>query len=876
MMVGCKQKSFMNFRSYKNRIFLSVLLCLLALTNIILAQQPTITKKLPPVNSPREQKIDVKHIALDLKFDWKNKQAFGTSTITFSPIKPVDKINLDAGMLSINSIMLNSNSLKFNYDGGDKNDGLEINLDRIYQSNETIKIIIDYRTNKVNEIDPNNLGGNNGNGLRFNQPTTDDPIKIREIWSNGDPESNRYWFPGYDSPDDLRTTEFIATVDKSLTVISNGTLVRTKVNNDGTQTFHWKMETPYANHLTSFAVGEFVNVKKTYNGIELNNFGSTREKDWINASTERLPDMVRFFSEKTGVKYPYPSYSQVFVQDIGSFTNNMNLSTITENMVDDYPTHADYFYLWDSTEAEALAGQWFGNYLSVRNWSNVWLNKSFAHYFSRLYDEHKNGNANWLLWINVFDQAAYFGDWNAGIRRPVVTGNFENTELFVNDNYSTIRGAMVLKMLHKQLGEENWWKAIRHYVKTNANKSVKTDDFQKAIEESTGEKMDWFFEQWIYKMGHPVFEVIKKYDSAKKQLMLNVKQVQTIDKADVYPQTDFFQGKIEIEIDGKIKQVWLKPQFENTFTFAAETSPKFVNFDYENTWIKEIKFEKQLDELLAVIEKSNDVLAKRTAITESAKIWKDEKTSANDKIKILNALQKTILSNEYWRLRNFAMFQLAGLNPSDEAVVPTLLTIIKTEKSWFKANAILLLGNTKNPNYADLYINALNDASFRVINQAAIALGKTKSPKAYPELVKLVDKPSMKSQSLLCALAGLKELGDPRGFDIAYNALSTLKLPRWRLPGIPPTWDYRGSAADTIKSLGKSEKAFPMIFDRFKNSLNENDLNGIFYNIVLIVLLADSRGQDAFDLLKVKFKDDVNILKAINQYETQFKETIIK
>jgi aminopeptidase N len=78
----------------------------------------------------------------------------------------------------------------------------------------------------------------------------------------GEPESNRYWFPGYDSPNDFRTTEFTATVDKSLTVISNGSLVETRDNPDGTRTFHWKMDTPYANYLTSFVVGEYVDVKQ--------------------------------------------------------------------------------------------------------------------------------------------------------------------------------------------------------------------------------------------------------------------------------------------------------------------------------------------------------------------------------------------------------------------------------------------------------------------------------------------------------------------------------------------------------------------------------------------------------------------------------------
>lgn len=866
----------MRFRTNINGLSTSLLFIVFTFSGFGLAQQPQEIKKLPPVNLTRSRTIDVKHIAIDLRFDWQKRQAFGTTIITLSPLNPTSQISLDAGMLTINSIKLNGTLLKFDYAGGDKNDNLKITLDRNYQANEEATVKIDYRTTWVNEVDPNGLsgGGNTGKGLRFSQPTSNDPLKPWEIWSIGDPESNRYWFPSFDSPNDWRTTEFTATVDKKLTVISNGKLSQTKDNTDGTRTFRYKTDTPYANHLTSFAVGEFVNVKKNFDGIELNNFGYAREKDWVDASTERLPDMVKFFSEKTGVKFPFPSYSQVFVQDIGGFSSNMNVSTITENMVDDFATHADYLYLWDLTEAEALAGQWFGNYVTAGDWSDAWLNRGFAHHLNCLYTDQKNGRAEWLLWVHNFDQATYFADWNSGIRRPVVTKHYADASTMSNDNYSAIRGGLVLNLLRKHLSEENWWKAIRHFVKNYGGKSVTTEDFRRAVNEATGEQLDWFFDQWLYKMGHPIFEVSKKYADGK--LTIFVIQTQKIDKSNEYPQAEFFQGKIEIEIDGKIETIWLKPQSENRLTFILPNPPKFVTFDYENTWIRELKYEQPFDELLAQFQNTKDALARQSAMLGLVKIAKDAKTSGEDKAKVFKALQNLVLGNAYWRVRLGALSQLVGLNPADESTISTLLSVIKKDKSWIKANAIAFLGNTKNPKYTDLYLNALNDESFRVINSAAIALGKTKDARAFDALVKLKDKPSMKSQTMLSALAGLKELGDPRGFDIAYKALADLSLPRWRLSSIPPTWDYRDSAAALIKSLGRSDRAYPLIFERFKKSMAENDLNGIFNNVLLIIALADTRGQEAFDLLKVKFKDDANLMTIINQFEAQFKDAIKK
>ncbi|MBP6661103.1 MAG: hypothetical protein KA174_10490, partial [Chitinophagales bacterium] len=239
----------------------------------VFAQQDSI-KKLPSMHKQRNNNIDIKHIALNLRFNWQKKQAIGIATITLSPTIASNQIALDAGMLTINSIVLqNGTALKYKYDESDKDNALNITLDRIYNANEEVTIVIDYHTNQVNEIDPNNLSGSNGKGLRFSQPTSNDPIKPKEIWSIGEPHSNHYWFPCYDAPNDLRTTEFIATVDKQLTVISNGNLVETIVNTDGTRTFHYITDIPYANHLTSFVVGEFIDVQQEYDGIQLHNYG---------------------------------------------------------------------------------------------------------------------------------------------------------------------------------------------------------------------------------------------------------------------------------------------------------------------------------------------------------------------------------------------------------------------------------------------------------------------------------------------------------------------------------------------------------------------------------------------------------------------------
>lgn len=842
----------------------------------LVAQQDSM-KTLPTMNWSRAHNTDIKHIALDLQFDWKKKQVQGVASISFTLFHAAEKISLDAGMLTINSIRIKDGAdLSYNYDGSDKDDALQISLDRIYKTGEEITIQINYHSNYVNEVDPNNLGGSNGKGLRFSMPSTSDPLKPREIWSIGESQSNRYWFPCYDAPNDLRTTEFTAKVDRHLTFISNGELLSKTENNDSSVTYHYKTTIPYANHLTSFVVGEFSDIPQQYNRVHLHNYGHPKEQAYVKASTVLLPDMMDYFSRKIGVAYPYSSYAQIFVQDMGSFTSNNGIAAITENMVDDYPTHADYYYLWDLTEAEALAQQWFGNYICAGDWRDAWLNKSLAHYMNALYNEQKNGKEEFLIWQLNFDQSTYLYDWSSGNRRPVSTAVYDDVHEMVNDNYTTVRGALVLHMLRKYLGDEIWWKAIHYYVADNAGKLVSTEDFRKAVEKAGGEPMDWFFDQWIYKMGHPVFEITKQYDKNKNQLRLLIKQTQTIDSTSSFPQTQFFKGKLVIETDKILEEVWVDDKAENIVTFNLDKAPLWINVDVENTWIKELHFEKSFEEYMQELQYSKDILAQQAALLELMDRVKNNKLTASQQAQVKNVCCLLARGNTYWRLRLAAVTQLNYfISPSatDTIVIAALLNIIKNESSWLKAGAIRVLGNTKNIKYADVYFNAMNDSSERVVAAAALALAKTKSKNVFEALEKLCRKPSMKSQQLLSAFAAFKELGDKRAVKIILNALLDVNLPRWRLP-VAPVWDYRITAAETLAALGKGSAAYKPILERFKTSMQENDVNGIFNNALIIAALADARGRTVFDMLHAKYEDNPNALQAVTQIEIQYKNAM--
>ncbi|MBA3632416.1 MAG: HEAT repeat domain-containing protein [Acidobacteria bacterium] len=879
----------MNPKSFRLKVSAFFLLFLLTFVQITNArplrqfsnrQDDEKVKKLPPVNYIRSRAVDIKNVSIDLRFDWDKEQAYGATVVTLAPFKDLQKFNLDAASMIINSVTLaNGMPLKFNYDKEKEQDNLEIMLDRQYKRGEDVHVKIDYRTNYVNKADADTAIGSFGRGLRFIKPTANEPNKPRQIWSQGETEFNRYWFPSYDTPNDFRTSELKATVEKPFMVISNGKLLEVKDNGDNSRTYHWKMDTPYTNYLTSIVVGEYTEVKNgEYQGVPIVAYGYPNEAKEVAETTKRVPAMVKFFSEKTGVKYPYAKYAQTMVEDFGGGMENISATTQIAEMIHDERELLDEDS--DSLQSHELAHQWFGDYVTCRDWGQIWLNESFATYFQALWDEESKGKDFFLMNDVRSNQQQVLNTWNQGNRRPIVTKYYANKDAMF-DNYAYPGGGAVLHILRKHLGDELFFKSLNHYLTTNAHQPVQTEQLRIAIEEATGQSMDWFFDQWLYKMGHPVFEVTKSYDSAKKQLTLNVKQTQKVDPNNEFPQVEFFRTFVDIEIDDNVQRVWIEPKAENTFTFSSAAEPKLVNFDYEGTLLKELKFDKSVDELVYQMTNDKDILGRRWAMSELSKTAKNSQTSATDKNKILAAFNAKIANDSSWLIRRAAIAEISQIvspqqmNPLaekaavklDEATVQVLLKAAKDENSLVRADAIELLGATKDTKYTDLYLSALNDRSYSMIENAAVALGETKNAKAYDAFVKLTNTPSWKGRIAAAGFRGLAALEDKRGLEFALKTATDKTQPA----------NVRGAALETIAATSKGDKrAFPLIFDSFKQALDANNFNGLSNSVQAIIKLADPRGQEAFDMLKEKFKNQPQILNFATFLESQFKAALPK
>jgi aminopeptidase N len=821
------------------------------------AQQPHL---LPPTQYIPDRDFDTRHIALDLRFDWEHEEISGVETVVFKPLlADLRKIELDAAEMTITSVKTAGSALKFEMDLPHQK--LRIALERPYQPSEEITLVIEYHTNGPQS----KLAGLVGAALRFIKPTPDDPTKPKQIWSQGESEYNHYWFPCYDHPNDFFTSEITATVEKPLSVISNGKLLDTKDNKDGTRTFYWKIEQPHASYLTSIIVGEYVPIVSEYQGIPIITNVYPSEVKEGRASTARLAEMVKFFSEKTGLRYPYAKYAQTTARDFGGGMENISATTQTDNMIHDARTELDSNS--DGLQAHELAHQWFGDYVTCRDWSDIWLNESFATYFQAMWDEHKLGGDDFLYSDVKANQDAYLAAWKLGNRRPIVTKNYANPDS-VFDTYAYPRGGAVLHMLRQSLGEDNWWRAINYYLNKYASQPVETEQFRIAIEESTGQAMDWFFDEWLYKMGHPIFRVTQDYDPATKILKLSVEQLQTIDNTSQFPQVALFQTPVNIEIGTasgmRLERVQILPKKQQTFLLSVDSKPLLVNFDYHGTLIKELEFKKTTDELAYQMTRDEDVLGRVWALSQLQTRIAAATTSETEKQQIALALSNVVTRDKFWGVRVNAATALADVKaPVSRSA---LIAATGDVDARVRARAVTSLAISSDRSLASLYLKLLNDQSYAVIKAAASAVGATKSAEAYDELVKLLGVPSWRDNIRASALTGLGELRDKRSLDIALRYATAGNANQ-----------VRTAALRLLGRIGSDEpRAFSLIAETAGKAFWSGDLNLATAAGDALISLGDPKGLVVLEEISRNGGISDRLKARLSEYQEELRKSVAK
>jgi aminopeptidase N len=320
------------------------------------------------------------------------------------------------------------------------------------------------------------------------------------------------------------------------------------------------------------------------------------------------PKMIRFFGDRVGRPYPYNKYAQVCVPDfVAGGMENITATTMTDSALCDEIAAMESDA--DGLVAHELAHQWFGDYLTCKDWSHIWLNEGFATYFASLFTENDHGEDAFRLEMHRAGESYQGGD--RYVRRALVEERYRSSdEMFDGVTYS--KGSCVLHALRGLVGDEAWWKGIRGYVSAHKLSVVETDDFRNAMETACGKDLKWFFDQWVYKAGHPELKVSWRYEDADKTVRVQVQQTQQLDA-----QTPLFRLPTTLEISEGTGRPRVIPIVidgkSHEFVIASASRPKLVEIDPRGWLLKEIDFEKADEEYLFQLEHAACVLGRLSA-----------------------------------------------------------------------------------------------------------------------------------------------------------------------------------------------------------------------------------------------------------------------
>ncbi len=506
--------------------------------------------------------IEPEHVKIELEFDFEKEVVRGRTTYNLVvKSKSIDKISLDAKNLFIQETFVNKTKVEFE----NTNKKLNISLPESFGRGTKLELTIIHSVEKP------------AAGVYFVKPSKDYPSKHLHVWTQCQDEDASFFIPSFDHPSFKQTSEVIINnVPDGMMALSNGTLV-----NKTDSTFHYKFDVPHSIYLVSIVVGNFQEIQDSWDRIPVSFFVHPSRVDDGHRSFDKTKKMVQFFSEFIGVRYPYEKYSQIAVSDfIFGGMENTSVTTQTDLTLHDERAHIDFSS--DPLVAHELAHQWFGDLLTCKEWAHAWLNESFATYFQALFMEYDLGKDEFDYQM-LTNAETYFNEDSTKYRRSIVYHKYvEPIDLF--DSHLYPGGSWRLHMLRQRFGTDEFKRAINYYVEKNKFKSVETIDLQRAFEIVTGNNVDSFFDQWLYKAGYPIIEFEYEWQLKKNLLKMVVKQTQNIEESQLFT----FDTKIKIVFEDqsyKILPVRIEER-EQSFYVYTELKPLYVSFDYQNAILK--------------------------------------------------------------------------------------------------------------------------------------------------------------------------------------------------------------------------------------------------------------------------------------------------
>jgi aminopeptidase N len=728
-------------RSFMKKIIATTLTAVLivSFSSVLFAQRTQADIYQRPRTLERSRDYDAQHYRVELTFDLDEKTFWGTNTITLTPLKnEFTRCQLDAEDLIVDNVK-NPTGMELDFEQTGRH--LIVYFPEGYNFGEEVLFTVAYHAT------------NPKNGIHFDDRTDEHPQMVTTTsW----PENTHFWLPCYDYPNDKVTHEFIITVEDSLKVLGNGRLVRViEDKENGTKTYHWSQALPHSTYLFLLAIGPFAVIEDSLGDLPVNYWvyeDSVENASWIFRKT---PYMIEFFNNIYGYEYPWAKYDQVISPRFGGGMENTSATLLGQGVIHDKKAEQDYS--WEKTIAHEAAHQWWGDLITLRSWEHTWLNEGFATYSDYLYTRYDKGEDEGAYEL-LNKKNAYLSEAHNEYMRPIVFDRYERPQQNF-DSHTYPKAAVVLHMLRYILGDDPFFRTFKHFLHKHEFEAVDTHDFMKAVKEATGQNMDWFFEQYIFSPGHPVFEVGYVWDEAAGEVKLTVRQVQ-----DTSTGVPIYKIPVIIGIhtnEGKISQkVWIEKQ-EEVFTFKSNEKPLMVRFDEGNYLLKEWTFAKSVEELLYQLEK-DDVIGRGWAASQLM--------THPGSAEVVEALIMSARIDDFWAVRLMAVETLGKMKREQD--LEFFKEKCTDEKSRVRAAALSVLGDYGKADLVPFLEERFSkEDSFLAQAEALTAVGKCGDPSHIPFLEKAEQ---MKSYRNVIQRAARSAIENIRGRSSRYHPIPTV------------------------------------------------------------------------------------------------------
>jgi aminopeptidase N len=726
----------------------------------------------------RSKDYDLQHSKIALQFDVEQKKVIGEVTHNLTVLKDnTSKLVFDSVGLTIHSVTVNKAAAKFATTATE----LLVPLASAAKKGDKFEVEIRYE-------------GKPSKGAYFILPDKDYPQQPNEIWTQGESEDTRYYLPTYDYPNDRLTTETILTVPAAWLTVANGKLIGVKDVGNGLKTWTWQESLPSSTYLITVVAGEFEEVKDSWRGKPVTYYAPKGRGDRLRTNYGRTPQMLELFSKKLGVEYPWEKYAQSMVDDFvaggmenSSATTNASSSLVHPLLVPEYPTGQDPLI------SHELGHQWFGDLVTCKDWGNIWLNEGFATFLETLWSENyfPKDQAEYERWTSMREWFGQPSLW----AEPIVRHDFDDSSEFDGNAYG--KGGLVLYMLRHQLGDDAFYRGLKHYLEVNRGKNVVTADLAKAIEEETHTNVDQFFSQWVYGAGAPKFDLSYSYDGAKHQVTVKVKQIQKIEK-----RIGLFNIPTDVEVTtaaGTKDYPITVSKAEEAFALPADSAPLMVLFDRGGHILKSAEFHKEKKEWLYQLENASEIADRADAAEGLAKLKDDSDVDA--------VLGEALKNDKAWGIRVTAADAL-GEHKSPASAKLLLEGLNTATEPWVRNRIVAALGNFKDNTEIARKLDSVarDDKSYRARAAALQALGKIKAPNALATLNAAVAGDSPDNFLRNAALRAMAPLGDDK-------AVATLR--EWVAVGKPI--DTRQAAMYSLARLKKDDKEITQLISGLLN-----------------------------------------------------------